>query len=196
MNDIGHAVEETWEVRERSLQQSTLSVSEVNAMIADGKTFGSAFGYVEQTTSYKYAGASITEGTVEYKNGGLGKYRENAISSREIYNKCASFLAEAFGEKSSELTLSDKAFDALFGKLGGDEKTFTEKAAQRRENLDKQLERLRRFMDGKLTAIRENDPDNSSLNVFADTCLKLGAYKYSDISALVKKMFADEAELR
>lgn len=192
MNDISHAVEETWEVRERSLQQTTLSFSEVKAMLAKGQTFGSAFGYAEQTTVYKYASASITEGTIAYKNGAAAAYRENAVSSRELYNKCVSYIGATFGENGSELTLSDTAYNELFGKTGGDEKTFTANAAKKRENLDKQLNLIREYMEEKLAAVRQSNPKCSSLQVFADTCLKLETYKYSDITSLVKKMFAAE----
>lgn len=195
MNDISHAVEETWEVRERSLQQTTLSVSEVNALLANGQTFGSVFGYAEQTTAYKYASASITEGTVAYKNGAVGTYRENAVSSRELYNKCVAYIGAAFGDDVSELALSDSAYNELFGKTGGDEKTFTANAAKKREDRDKQLNRIREYMAEKLAAVRQNNPECSSLQVFADTCLKLETFKHSDITSLVKQMFAAEHAL-
>lgn len=191
MNDLGHAVEETWERRERSIEQSTISAGLSGAVTGNGQTVGGSLGFAAQSTAYKYTSASVTKGTAEYKNGGLGKYRENAFTSREIYNKCAVFLAEAFEEKSSELTLGDKEFNELFGKLGGDEKTFSSNAARKREKLDNQLERLRRFMDEKLAAVRENDPNNRGLKVFADTRLKLGTYNYSDIAALAEKLFTE-----
>lgn len=193
MNDISHAVEETWEVRERSLQQTTLSVSEVTAMLADGKTFASVFGYAEQTTTYKYASAGLTEGTVTYKNGAVGTYRENTLSSRELYNKCAVYIAGAFGEDGSDLVLSDSAYNELFGKNGGNEKTFSENIAQRREKFDKQLNKLQEFMEKKLAAVRRKNPDCGSLKTFANTYMELQAYKYSDITLLVEKMFADSA---
>lgn len=192
MNDISHAVEETWEVRERSLEQTRFSLSEIRAMTANGQTFGSILGYAEQTTSYKYASASITEGTVTYKNGTVGAYRETALSSREIYNKCAVFLAEAFGENSSELTLSDSAYNELFGKIGGDEKSFSKNMAQRRENLAYRLDQLQVFMEKNLSVVRRDHPDCGSLQIFEDTCSKLGALDQRDITSLVLKLLASE----
>lgn len=192
MNDISHAVEETWEVRERSLQQSAFSISEVRAMTANGKTLGDAFGYTEQTMSYKYASASITEGTVKYKNGAVGSYSETALTKREIYNKCAVFIAEAFEEDSSELTLSDSAYNKLFGKIGGDEKTFSTNMAQRREYLTDRLNKLQELMEKNLSDIRKNYPDSKGLQSFEDTCLKLGQLDNRDITSLVLKLLAEE----
>lgn len=189
MNDISHAVEETWEVKERVLEKSTFSIDEVREMLANGQRLGGVFGYTDQTTSFKYASASITEGTIAYKNGAAAAYRETALSSRELYNKCTAYIGAAFGEDGSKLALSDSAYDELFGKTSGDEKSFTANAAKKRENLDKQLNRIREYMAEKLAAVRQSDPKCSSLQIFADTCLKLESFKYSDITSLVKKMF-------
>lgn len=190
MNNIGHAVEETWERRERSLEQSTVSGSLSGLITGNGQTAGGSVGFAAQSTAYKYSSVSETKGTVAYKNGGAGNYRETAVSTREIYNKCAVFLAEAFGEKSSGLVLGDREFNELFGNRDGDEKTLSENAAQKRENLNKQLDRLKKFMEKNLAAVRQKDPDCGSLKIFADTYLKLGAYSYSDITSFAEKMFA------
>ncbi len=192
MTEIGNAVEETWERRERSVEQCTISGGLLGAVAGNGGTVGGAFGFAAQSTVYKYSSASVTKGTVAYKNGAAGNYRETASSSCEIYNKCAVFLAEAFGEKSSELVLGESDYNELFGKLGGDEKTFTVNMAQRREKLDKQLNRLKEFMEKNLSAVRRKDPDNKSLRTFADTYLKLSKYDLSDLTSLVERMFAAE----
>lgn len=190
MNNIGHAVEETWERRERSLEQSTISIDMLSSITKNGQTAGGSVGFAAQSTAYKYSSVSETKGTVAYKNGGVGNYRETAVSTREIYNKCAVFLAEAFGEKSSGLVLGDREFNELFGNRDGDEKTLSENAAQKRENLNKQLDSLRKFMEKNLAAVRQKAPDCGSLKIFADTYLKLGAYSYSDITSFAEKMFA------
>ncbi len=192
MTEIGNAVEETWERRERSVEQCTISGSLPGAVTVNGSKVGGALGFAVQSTLYKYSSASATKGTVTYKNGAAGNYRETASSSRELYNKCAVFLAEAFGENSSELVLGEDTYNELFGKLGGDEKTFTVNMAQRREKLDKQLNRLKEFMDKHLSAVRRKDPDNKSLRTFADTYLKLSTYDISDLTSLVEKIFAAE----
>ncbi|MDE6132480.1 MAG: hypothetical protein K2G04_03765, partial [Oscillospiraceae bacterium] len=57
------------------------------------------------------------------------------------------------------------------------------------ENLVKQLSSLKVFMEKNLAAIQEKSPDCGSLKTFADTYLKLGTYKYSDITSLAEKMF-------
>lgn len=190
MNNIEHAVEETRERKDRTMEQSMISVGLSDLISGNGGTVGGSFGFAAQTTTYKYTSVSETKGTIAYKNGGVGKYREAAASSRELYNKCAVFLAEAFGENSSELTLSNSVFNELFGKTGGNEKTFTANAAQKREKLANQLNKLQEFMEKKLAAVRQKDPNCGSLQTFADTYLKLGAYKYSDITSLVEKMFS------
>ncbi|MBD5146897.1 MAG: hypothetical protein HDT21_13470 [Ruminococcus sp.] len=190
MNNIEHAVEETWERKDRALEQSTVSGSLSGTITGNDQTVGGSLGFAVQNTTYKYSSAGTTKGTVAYKNGGVGNYREIAVSSREIYNKCAVFLAEAFGGKSSDLVLSDKAFNELFGELNGDEKTFSENAAHKLENLSKQLNSLKEFMEKNLTAVKQKNPDCGSLKTFADTYLKLGSYKYSDVTSLVEKMLA------
>lgn len=150
MNDIEHAVEETRERIDRTLEQSTISGSLSGAVTGNGQTVGGSLGFAVRNTSYKYSSAGTTQGAVSYKNGGTGSYCGVSMSSREIYNKCAVFLAEAFGENSSDLTLSGRAFNELFGKpdsSNGDEKASSKDAAQKRENLGKQLSRLREFME-------------------------------------------------
>lgn len=195
MNDIEHAVEETREHINRTLEQSTISGSLSGAVTGNGQTVGGSLGFAVRNTSYKYSSAGTTQGAVAYKNGGTGNYRGVSMSSREIYNKCAVFLAEAFGEKNSDLILSDRAFNELFGKpdsSNGDEKASSKDAAQKHENLGKQISKLREFMEKNLAAVRQKSPDCGSLKTFADTYLKLGTYKYSDITSLVEKMFSAE----
>lgn len=195
MNDIEHAVEETREHINRTLEQSTISGSLSGAVTGNGQTVGGSLGFAVRNTSYKYSSAGTTQGAVAYKNGGAGSYRGVSMSSREIYNKCAVFLAEAFGEKSSDLILSDRAFNELFGKSDSDndsEKASSKDAAQKRENPDKQLSRLREFMEKNLNAVRQKASGCGSLKTFADTYLKLKTYKYSDITLLAEKMFAAE----
>lgn len=190
MNDIDHAVEETLEYKARSSEQAAISGGLSGLITESGRTVGGSVGFAAQSKAYKYSSVSETKGTVAFKNGDAGNYRETAASTREIYNKCAVFLAEAFGKKSSDLVLSDSTFNTLFGKLSGDKNTFSANAAQKHENLDMQLHKLREFMKKNLAAVREVAPDCGSLQVFEDTCLKLGAYKYPDITSLVEKMFA------
>lgn len=192
MNDIEHAVEETWERRDRALKQSTVSGGLSAGISGDNQTFGVSIGFAEQSTMYKYSNVSKTKGTLAFKNGGVGNYRETAFSSREIYNKCAAFLAKAFGENSSDLVLNDREFISLFGKPGGDEKTSSENAAKKHEDFDEQLNRLKTFMEKNLSAVREKNPDCRSLQVFTDTYTKLAAYNYSDVTSIVEKMFAAE----
>lgn len=187
MNDISHAVEETWERRDRALEQSTISGSLSGAVTANGRTIGGSLGFAVRETAYRYSSASVTKGTASYKNGGVVNYLGAAASSLEIYNKCAVFLAEAFGEKPSALTISGKDFNELFGKPVEDEKTVPEKAEKKREMLAKRLDGLKEFMEKNLAAVREKDPHCGSLKTFADTYLKLGAYKYSDIASLAEK---------
>lgn len=192
MNNIEHAVEETWERKDRTLEQSTISGSLSGTITGNNQTVGGSLGFAVQNTTYKYSSASTTRGTIAYKNGGLGNYREIATSSREIYNKCAVFLAEAFGEKSSALVLNDKDFEELFGIPDGDEKTLSKNTAQKRENLGKQLSKLKEFMENNLAAVQKKAPDCGSLKTFEDTYLKLGTYKYSDITSLVEKILSAE----
>lgn len=186
MNNIEHAVEETYERRERTLTQSTVSGSLSGTVTGNGQTVGGSLEFAAQSTAYKYLSASQTAGTVAYKNGGAGCYRETAVSSREIYNKCAVFLAEAFGEKRSALVLSDRDFEELFGKIDGDGEALSKNMAQKRESLGKQLSRLKEFMENNLAAVRKKSPGCGSLKAFADTYRKLEAYKYSEITALVQ----------
>lgn len=190
MNNIEHAVEETWERKERTLEQSTISGSLSGSITGNDQTVGGSLGFAVQNTAYKYSSASKTAGTIAYKNGRAGCYRETAVSSREIYNKCAVFLAEAFGEKRSALVLSDRDFEELFGKIDGDEKTLSKNMVQKRENLGKQLSRLKEFMENNLAAVRKKSPGCGSLKAFADTYLKLEAYKYSDITSLAEKVLS------
>ncbi len=185
MNNIKHAVEETRERRDRTLEQSAISGSLSGIITGNDRTIGGSVGFAVKNTVYKYSSVRETKGAVAYKNGGAGFYREKAMSSREIYNRCAVFLAEAFGEENSDLVLDDKDFKELFGKR--DEKTFSEISLQK---LDNQLSRLKKFMEKNLAAVREKDPDCGSLKTFADTYLKLGTYKYSDIISIAEKMFA------
>ncbi len=192
MNDIEHAVEETWERRDRAWKQSTVSGGLSAGIAGDNQMTGGAIGFTEQSTTFKYSSASETKGMLVFKNGGVGNYRETAFSSREIYNKCAAFLAKAFGENSSDLVLNDREFISLFGKLGGNKKTSSVNAAQKRENPDKQLNRLKTFMEKNLSAVREKNPDCRSLQVFTDTYTKLAAYNYSDVTSIVEKMYASE----
>lgn len=103
MDDIAHAVEETWERIERSLEQFGISGGLSGSFTKNGHTVGGSFGFDIQGTIYRQLSVSETKGSVSYKDGAAGVYREKAISYREIYNMCASFLAEAFGEKSTEL---------------------------------------------------------------------------------------------
>lgn len=189
LNDIGKAVEETWERIERSLEQTTVSGSLSASVTSNGQTAGVSAAFAAQSTMYKYSSAKVTAGTVAYKNGAVGKYLGSSLSTREIYNKCAVFLAEAFGEKSSDLVLSEKAFNELFGK-SDDEKTSSDKTVQKRENLKNQLDRLKDFMERNLSAVRKKDPDCGGLKSFADTYSKLSAYQYSDIASLAEKIFA------
>ena len=47
-------------------------------------------------------------------------------------------------------------------------------------------------MEKNLTAVQQKAPDCGSLKNFADTYLKLGTQKYSDITSFVEKIFAAE----
>lgn len=192
MSNIEHAVEETIEHRNRSFEQSTVFGGLSGEVTGNGSTIGGALGFAAQTAIYKYSSESETKGTVSYKNGGTAIYSEKAISSREIYNKCAVFLAKAFGEKNPDLTLSEKAFNELFGKPDGDEKTLYETAAQKREKINGQLKKLKQFMEKNLAAVRKKDPECGSLKAFADAYSELGKYSYSDITSFVEKMFASD----
>lgn len=185
LSDISHAVEETWEVRERSLEKTTFTVAEIQEMSKNGQSFKSIFGYSEQTTSYKYASAAITEGTVKYKNGAEAAYRETAASSREIYNKCISYIGAAFGDDTSDMKLSDTEYNELFGKTSGNEKSFSTNAAKKRDGRNKHLERINKYMNEKLNAIHKKDPNSKFLQVFASTYEDIQAVKASDIAALV-----------
>lgn len=185
MSDISHAVEETWEVRERSLEQSTFTVAQIQEMYKNGQSFRSIFGYSEQTTSYKYASAAITEGTVKYKNGAEAAYRETALSSREVYNKCISYIGAAFGEDTSDMKLSDTEYNKLFGKTSGNERSFTASAAQKRDERNKRLEHINKYMSEKLNTIRKTDPNSIFLQSFTSTYNRLQTVKATDIAAIM-----------
>jgi len=102
MNDIGHAVEETWERRNRAWEQSTESGGLSLGISEDDQTASGSIGFAQQSTTYKYSSVSETKGMLAFKNGGVGSYRETSLSSLEIYIKCAAFLAKACGENSSD----------------------------------------------------------------------------------------------
>lgn len=196
MNDIAHAVEETWERRERSLEQTTLSGSLSGSFTKNGKTFGGSIGFTMQSALYRYLSVSETRGAVAYKDGSVGAYYEREITFREIYNRCASFLAEAFGENSAGMLLDDKEFSELFGNPDGGEKNSPENPEQKRIAFETQLGRLKEFMEKNLSAVRKKDPDCRSLKIFEDTCSKLRKYDFSEIASLVEKMFAADTLLK
>ena len=179
MDDISHAVEETWELRTRSLEQTTLSGSLSGSVTKNGRTFGGSLGFEMQSTVYRYLSVSETKGMVSYKDGSIGAYREKEISYQEIYDMCAKFLAEAFGEKSADM-LPD-----------GDEKNSPKNPEQKRGVPESQLGKLREFIEKNLSAVRKKDPDCKSLKIFEDTYSKLKAYDFTDIASLVEKMFAE-----
>ena len=183
MDDIDHAVEETFECRLRSLEQTTVSGSLSGSVTENGQTVGGSLGFAMQSTLYRYLSVSETKGMVAYKNGAMSAYRERAVSFREVYNRCAMFLAEAFGENSADMLLGDKEFSELF-----------EKPEQKREALETQLGKLREFMKKNLSAVRQKDPDCSSLKIFENTCSKLKTYDFPDIASLAEKMFAAEVK--
>lgn len=189
MNNIDRAVEETREHINRTLEQSLLNVGLSGSVTANGQTAGGSLEFALRNTVYRYSSVSETKDAVSYKDGGKGLYLGRAATNREIYNKCAVFLAEAFGKNGSELLLSKSAFNELFGADGEDKKTVRDISAQKRQNTAKPIENLRRFMENNLTEVRENYPECGSLKTFSDTCLKLGAYGYSDITSAVEKMF-------
>ena len=194
MNDIAHAVEETWERRERSLEQTTVSGSLSGFVTENGHTMGGSLEFAMQSTVYRYLSVSETRGSVEYKNGAMSVYREKAISFREIYNKCAMFLAKAFGEKSTDMLLDEREFSELFGNPDGEEKTFSHKPEQKRGTPETKLSKLKEFMEKNLSDVRRKDPDCRSLQIFADTYLKLKAYNFTDITLFAEKMFAADSE--
>lgn len=190
MSDISHAVEETWEVRERQLSKTTFTVAEIQEMSKNGQSFKSILGYSEETTSYKYASAAITEGTVKYKNGAEAAYRETAVSSREIYNKCISVIGAAFGEDTSDMKLTQSQYDELFGKTSGDEKSFSANAAAKRDGREKQLDRIQNYMNEKLNGMYKNDPNCKFLETFRSTYEELQSISARDIAFLV--LFANQ----
>ena len=192
MNDIAHAVEETWERRERSLEQTTVSGSLSGSFTKNGHTFGGSLEFAVQNTVYKYLSVSETRGMVAYKNGAVSAYREKAVSFREIYNRCAAFLAKAFGEKGEDMLLDERDISELFDKLNDEEKTFSEKPEQKRGAFETKLGKLREFMERNLFAARQKAPDSGSLKIFEDTYSKLKTYDFSDIASLVEKILAAE----
>ena len=192
MNDIAHAVEETWERIERSLEQTTVSGSLSGSVTENGHTVGGSLDFSMQSTVYRYLSVSETKGSVAYKNGAISVYREKAISFREVYNRCAMFLAEAFGEKSADMFLDEKKFSEFFGKPDNDEKNSPKDPEQKHSASETQLGKLREFMEKKLSDVRKKDPDCRSLKIFADTYSKLKAYDFTDIASLVEKMLSAE----
>lgn len=171
MDGISRAVEESLELIYRSAERTS----------ASGSLSGNGFaaGFAAQSTVYKYSSAKVTSGTVSYKNGAAGNYLGSALSSREIYNKCAVFLAGAFGEKGDGLLLDGDKFGELFGG-----KIPPEKSLEKREN---QLDRLKEFMEKNLNSVRKKDPKCGSLKTFADTYSSLKSRGYSEIASLVRK---------
>ncbi|MCM1022749.1 MAG: hypothetical protein NC395_01660 [Prevotella sp.] len=192
MDGISRAVEETWERTERSLEQAAASGSLSGTVSGGGFAAGGSLGFAAQASLYRHSSVRETKGAVSFKNGGTGVYRENAVSSRELYNKCAVFLADAFGAKSAGLVLGEKAFNELFGEQDGGGETVSESGALKREKLNSRLDSLKEFMEKSLADVRRKDPGCGSLKAFADTRLKIGKYKYSDIVSLAEKMFAAE----
>ena len=91
MNDIDHAVEETWERKERSLEQTMVSGSLWGLAQKNGHIVGGGFGFNLQSSVYKESSASVTKGSVSYKDGAMSKYLEKAMSFREIYNMSIEF---------------------------------------------------------------------------------------------------------
>ncbi len=184
MNNIKHAVEETYERIDRTSKQSTISGS------LSGTAIGGSLEFAAQSTAYKYKSVRDTQGSVAYKNGGAEIYREKAVSSLEIYNKCAVFLEEAFGDKNDGLVIDSSEFNKLFDKQCSNEKTSPEAAEQNDKNINERLMCLKRFMERNLSAVRKKSPDCGSLKTFLDTYTKLGAYNYADIISIAGKMFA------
>lgn len=184
MNDISHAVEETWERRELSVSRSTLTGSMSDTVVGDYYTVAGSLDFAAESTAVRYSSASYTKGTVAYKNGGVKAYGEGTMSTREMYNRCAVFIAGAFGEKTSDLILSDRDFNDLFGNL-----TYGKKDPSKNEAAKNQLAKLREYMESRLSEVRRKKPGSSSLKIFADTCHRLEANKYSDITALITKIF-------
>lgn len=184
MNDISHAVEETWERKELSFSESIFECCMSGAVIGDYQTAANTLGFSLQSTALKYSSASYTKGTVAYKNGNAEAYGAGAMSTREIYNKCAVFVANAFGEKTSDLILSGKDFNDLFGNLISDNKT-----PPKNDKAQSRLAKLREYMESRLSEVRRKKPGCSGLNAFADAYQKIEAYKYSDLTAFITKFF-------
>ena len=93
MNDIDHAVEETWERIERSFEHTEVSGSLWGSVNKNGHIVGGGFGFTMQSTVYKELSVSETKGSVSYKDGAVGAYMEKAMSFREIYNRFIEFWA-------------------------------------------------------------------------------------------------------
>ena len=85
-NDIDHAVEETWERIERSLEQTEVSGSLWGLAPKNGHIVGGLFGFSMQSSIYKELSVSVTKGSVSYKDGAKEAYLEKAMSFREIFN--------------------------------------------------------------------------------------------------------------
>lgn len=190
MMEISYAVQETWTYKERSLEQSRIIAALSGVVSVNGQTVGGSAAYAQQSMAYKSSTVSVTKGTVDYKNGKVGNYTETALSNREIYNKCAVFLGEAFGENTSDMVLSEKDFNSLFERAADDERKLSDNAVQKRQNL---IDGLNRFFERNLAAVRKKSPACESLQVFEDTYMKLETYKYSEITALLEKMFSQNA---
>ncbi|MDE6593049.1 MAG: hypothetical protein K2K57_08300 [Oscillospiraceae bacterium] len=209
MNDISHAVEETWEYTERSFEQTTVS-GRLSEMIneANGQASGTNIVFAAQSSAYKRTTASVTKGTVAYKDGSMGWYRENAMSNREIYNNCAVFLAEAFGDDSPIPVMGEKEFNELFAKAACNEKkpldnannadsadkTVAAKPKSTQEKREELLYSLNKFMERNLAAVRKKAPHSVGLKAFEKTYLEIGTYKYSEITSLLEKMFSSSAK--
>lgn len=96
MNDIDHAVEETWERIERSLEQTEVSGSLSGLVWKNGHLVRGSLGFTMQSSIFKELSVSLTKGSVSYKDGAMSAYREKAMSFREIYNMSMEFWAAFF----------------------------------------------------------------------------------------------------
>ncbi len=98
MKDIGHAVEETWERRDRALEQSTVS----GGIAGDGGSVG----FVGQSTTYRYSSVSETKGTLAFKNGETGSYRGTAFKLTAYnYSDIASIVEKIFAAENTQASL-------------------------------------------------------------------------------------------
>lgn len=209
MNGISHAVEETWEYTERSFEQTAISgrmAEKINE--ANGKASGANIVFALQSSAYKRTTASITKGTVAYKDGSMAWYRENALSNREIYNNCAAYLAESFGDDSPVPVMGEKEFNELFAKADFNENkpldnvnnadnrdnAVAAKPKSPQEKREELLYNLNKFMERNLAAVRKKNPRSVGLNAFEKTYLEIGTYKYSEITSLLERMFSSSAK--